>query len=143
MIIGFTGTQTGMTLKQMNEVNSLFKELKLTVFHHGDCIGADSEAHDFAVLYFRLIKMIDSTVGKIVIHPPINNSKRAFCKALTIREPKEYLTRNKDIVNESDILIATPKEDTEQLRSGTWSTIRYARKMNKKIYIILPNGLLK
>lgn len=135
MKIGFTGTQKGLTPNQKTKiVNSLIeitKDLPLNErmdFHHGDCIGADEEAFDLALeLGFYIIQ-----------HPPINKYKRAFTDADEIREPKPYLERNHAIVDETDILIACPGETTEQLRSGTWATVRYARKQNKKIVIIYP-----
>jgi hypothetical protein len=33
-------------------------------------------------------------------------------------------------------LIATPESLTEELRSGTWATIRYARKIKKPCLIL-------
>ena len=77
---------------------------------------------------------------KIVIHPPKYNTMRAFCKSDFILPTKDYLERNQDIVDSCDILIAFPATETEDLRSGTWATIRYARKQNKKIIIINTNG---
>ena len=38
------------------------------------------------------------------------------------------------------MLIAFPSTQFEIQRSGTWQTIRYARKLKKKILIIYPNG---
>lgn len=135
--IGFTGTQVGMTDRQKGKVKDYITKLKLnniiTEAHHGDCIGADHHFHDICV----------SKRINIYIHPPKNPSKRAFCKSNNIFPEKEYLDRNKDIVDASDILIATPKEYQEELRSGTWSTIRYARKLHKKIIIVHLNGELK
>ena len=65
---------------------------------------------------------------------------RAFCKGDETRKQKDYLDRNHDIVDETELLIACPKEPEEITRSGTWATIRYARKKKKKLRIILPNG---
>jgi hypothetical protein len=45
-----------------------------------------------------------------------------------------------DIVVESELLIATPKEVKEQLRSGTWATVRRARKVGIPIILITPDG---
>lgn len=132
MKIGFTGTQRGMTIAQ---IQSFEAGLRLVFepgaeFHHGDCIGADAEAYTIAVgLGF-----------KIVIHPPIDPKKRAWCRADDIRQPKPYLDRNHDIVDATDFLIATPGEEAEQLRSGTWATVRYARKIGRKVLIIKPSG---
>jgi len=133
--IGFTGTQVGMTKEQKNTLEKYLKiSLSMSEYHHGDCIGADQEFHE-------ILEKLGT--DKIIIHPPIKKNKRAFCKAKTICEPKEYLDRNKDIVNESEILIATPKEFYEQLRSGTWSTVRYAKKNKKRVFIIYPNGIMR
>jgi len=43
-------------------------------------------------------------------------------------------------VDETEWLWAIPGEFKEVLRSGTWSTIRYARKKGKKVLIIWPDG---
>ena len=128
MNIGFTGTQKGMTDNQKYHVARLLFDLKGTEFHHGDCVGADAQAHEIAL----------KTGYYIIIHPPVNPDKRAFCETGSTLPEKEYLERNKDIVDTTDVLIATPKTETDELRSGTWSTIRYAKKKGKKVYIIRP-----
>ena len=104
------------------------------MLHHGDCIGADTDAHNLVVDYFK--ENLYSFVGRIIIHPPIIEYKRSFCKAKTVLPPKPYLERNHDIVDSSDVLIATPKEMEQQLRSGTWATIRYAVKTKKPVNIL-------
>jgi hypothetical protein len=55
--------------------------------------------------------------------------------------PEPPLDRNKKIVFDSDEMIAAPS-GPEVLRSGTWSTVRYARKTRKKITVIYPDGSL-
>lgn len=135
MAIGFTGTQLGLVWKQKSTLKSVLEKLRpvFSKFHHGDCIGADKQANDLArELNYR-----------IVSHPPSNEKKRAFCEADQVLPPKEYLARNHDIVNCSQVLIACPKESQEVVRSGTWSTIRYARKMKKDIIIIYFDGTIR
>lgn len=100
--------------------------------HHGMCDGSDKECHNLA-----------RSLGGIWIvgHPPIN--KKLFAKDLDVdelREPKDYLPRDHDIVDESDDMVATPYEFQEMLRSGTWATIRYAVKARKWVTIIYPDG---
>jgi len=133
--LGFTGTQRGMTPEQKHSFESLIGEQMPIEFHHGDCIGADSDAHD-------IVETLDESL--IIIHPPSNDSKRAYKQGrnpLNYTHPaKPYLDRNKDIVEATDSLIACPGEGSEQLRSGTWSTVRYARKLRRPIYVILPDG---
>jgi hypothetical protein len=130
MKIGFTGTRRGMTTKQLAAVHQyLSADVEL---HHGDCIGADSQMHAIA-----------QTIGcRIILHPPSDTALRAWSQgAHYIFKPLNYIKRNHDIVDISDALIAAPYEVTEKLRgSGTWATIRYARKVNKPTIIIYPNG---
>lgn len=130
MKVGFTGTSKGMTDNQILMVAKYLQAFKIgSEFHHGDCIGADSEAHDIA----RLLKY------RIISHPPINSIKRAFKDADVVLEPKKYMVRNQDIAKVCNILIATPESADEVLRSGTWSTVRKARKLNKEVIIIAPD----
>jgi hypothetical protein len=130
MNIGFTGTQQGMTAKQRASLETLLRHyltLGATEFHHGDCIGADAQAHDIAV-----------AIGYApVIHPPKISKKRAF-KRGQVLPARPYLERNHDIVDASDVMIATPKSHVEELRSGTWATIRYTRKSGKHLHILAP-----
>ena len=118
MKIGFTGTQHGMSLAQKQHLRRLLIELGATELHHGDCIGADAEAHEMA-----------KGLGlKIVVHPPDNDKKRAFVThADEWRQPLPYLVRNREIVDSTQFLVAAPLEDNMRVRSGTWATWRYAR----------------
>lgn len=135
MKIGFTGTKDGMTDAQKLKFDLFITSLSPTEFHHGSCVGADDEA--------GIIVKKNKPNCQIVLHPPIKTTLKADSYFDVSREPKDYLVRNKDIVNESDVLIATPKEHNEQLRSGTWSTIRYAQKINKPLICIFPDGTYK
>lgn len=132
MKLGFTGTQSGMNVMQMERF--LVAVPMLTEFHHGDCIGADAQAANLVQQHFPNVTIIG--------HPPINPCKRAFFESDISWEPKDYLVRNHEIVDEADLMIATPYEENEQRRSGTWATVRYARKIGKPIWIILPTGVV-
>jgi len=126
MLVGFTGTKDGMTESQREALTRTLVSLSATELHHGDCIGADAEASSIAK---------DLNL-KIVIHPPTNPSKRSFCCADIILPPKPYLERNREIVKATDVLIAAPRQRHEVLRSGTWATVRHARKLNRRIIIL-------
>ena len=141
--IGFTGTQKGLT-KIQNEVLEVYLDMLITDavmqsefegFHHGDCEGADYEA----------CMIVAQLTDNIHTHPPLNGSKRAFWVTTggTVYPAKEYLVRNKDIVNACTILVVCPETMEEKLRSGTWSTVRYAKKLNKQILIVYPDGSIR
>jgi hypothetical protein len=133
MKIGFTGTRSGMTLRQRITLNEMILPNFTGEFHHGDCNGADREAHTVA-----------SRRGfRIVTHPPTNDKLRAFCVANEVRDPLPYIERNQVIVDETELLIACPGGADEELRSGTWATIRYARKLKRPTVIVFPDGTVK
>jgi len=131
--IGFTGTQFGLTKKQHQVLGGLLDVANRaiqSVFHHGSCIGADTTAH----------KIAEKIGLRIVVHPPLNESKMTKLAGDEVRPAKDYLDRNHDIVDETDWLIACPKTKAEEQRSGTWATVRYAKKKGKQIMIIYPDG---
>lgn len=134
--VGFTGTQHGMTHEQKVTVIKLLRELNslpvVGTFRHGDCIGADKDAHALA----------RSAGYRIIVHPPDSDRKRAWCQGDEIWPMKPYLIRNHDIVDNSDRVVACPKLVYEELRSGTWATIRYARKLGRPLYVVWPDGTL-
>ena len=71
LAVGFTGTKQGMSEFQKRSLYEMlvkFKQDGILYLHHGDCVGADAEAHDLA-----------KEVGLLVaVHPPRNDKKRAF-----------------------------------------------------------------
>ena len=149
MIIGFTGTQSGMTSFQKKELVKILLLKECSEFQHGDCIGADEEANELAT--------IECGIKLITIHPPLHDVKRAYCfdpkklmrqassnwiqigdLRVRWREPLPYLKRNNQIVDEVALMIACPKEDKHTVRSGTWQAIRHAWNIRRDIIIIPP-----
>lgn len=134
MIIGFTGTRRGMSLAQKMSLESLLAAWPVSVdseFHHGDCVGADAEAH-------AIVRKLGGRV--IVGHPPVDPAHRAFCECDELRAPLPYLVRDAAIVIACGVLVATPAQASEQRRSGTWTTVRRARGAGRAVVIILPDG---
>jgi hypothetical protein len=132
--LGFTGTQQGMTPEQAAALMLVIPRLAPARARHGDCIGADAEFH-LACLTHNV---------PVYLHPPTIPAKRAFCTlgVSWCAAPLPYLDRNREIVVGSDWMVATPKGTVEELRSGTWSTIRFARKRKTPLLIIFPDGTL-
>lgn len=137
MILAFSGTSRGMTTAQRATVRRLFIALGLHILHHGDCIGSDAQAHAIAK-HMR---------ARIVGHPPDDDKARAFCDFDEIRAVAPYLVRNTHIAQDGvDGLIAAPPNYSEVKRGeggGTWSTVRRARKLHRRIWLVFPDGSVK
>jgi hypothetical protein len=140
MILGTTGSQFGATQVQAAMLASVVRHPSVEVVHHGDCIGVDEFVH---------LTALDA--GKhIVVHPPLDERRRAFCGIrigletyegqVVILPEKDFIPRDDDIVDACVSLVAAPATMAEQLRSGTWTTIRHALKAGKPVKIIYPDG---
>lgn len=130
--VGFTGTRQGLVSSQAFVLRNVLQALygQRRWFHHGDCVGADAAAHRLA-----------GEVGyRTVSHPPTIKKYRAYCTVDVEMEPLPYMQRNLEIVRASGILVACPEKIEEELRSGTWATVRMARKLSRSIILIYPSG---
>lgn len=133
MRIGFTGTQQGMTKKQQAALSDILGDRKLHIVevHQGDCAGADAQAHDIAT-------QLDIAV---ILHSPANHKTlTGSAGRVPAHDEKPYLERNHDIVDCTDKLVAAPKGTQEDIHSGTWAAVRYARTCGKPVHVIWPNG---
>ena len=141
--IGFTGTSRGTNDLQKAHLKHFLKGIIFSnpadpvEFHHGHCIGADDE-----------MAAIAKEVGCVVIaHPgypskkPLDTTFRAantWYNDVTL-PAKDFISRDHDIVNETHFLVAAPHGEKEVRRSGTWTTVRYARKVGKQVTFCWPN----
>ena len=132
--IGFTGNRYGLNSEQKVQIISILDKYNNLIVSHGDCVGSDTDFHNLCLNYKN-----EYPHKKIMIHIyPSNDPKfRAFNKSEFIMDEKPYLQRNLDIVKNSSILIACPNDkNKEQIRSGTWSTIRKAIKQKLTTIIL-------
>ena len=141
MEVGFSGTRRGMTgdqsaalMRFLNRIKD-FNGKEDHWLNHGDCVGADEQAHEIA-----------KALGyKVRLHPPENFRSRAYCEMPDeICPPAIYSVRNGNIVRTSKLVIAAPSGKSEQFRgSGTWQVIRIcqkARRPYQPYVIIYPDG---
>jgi hypothetical protein len=142
--VGFTGTQEGMAAAQVETVHAMLRRLveahgdRLRALH-GDCVGADFQFDD-------LCRLLGIWRG---VFPSNITAKRAFCErrgAVELATPQPPLERNPFIFKLGrDLLIAGPKGMAEEQRSGTWATVRGARKRftekrRGRIVVAWPDG---
>ncbi len=133
--IGFTGSQHArMRGPQLSTFFVLLDELcaigARAEFHHGCNQMRDDQAARIAkCLGYRLYG-----------HPPTDKSKVGSVANDFDYPDLPYLERNHRIVDNTILLIAAPLTSYEQLRSGTWATVRWAAKRGKPGFVIWPNG---
>lgn len=143
MILGFTGTRNGLTAAQRNSLGSVFEMLPDQLIH-GGAIGADTEFDE----WFK--RNAWSTTLKVDIYPADQRRREYWLFKygtdfpwLEIHQAMPPLDRNQIIAQRCDHLLACPHTFEQQLRSGTWATVRYARAAWKPITLLLPDGTIK
>lgn len=133
--VGVTGTREGLTSHQYRAGCRLLSDIAsmseiCPELHFGDCVGADSELYSIA----------HSMRYWTVAHPPEVSGYRAHCPADQVLLPKSYLERDRDIVDDTDVLLVFPKGFIESKFGGTWYTVRYARRVGRSVLIVWPDG---
>lgn len=131
--VGFTGTRGDLPYGQRLTLTQLLAEHFFTgrLFHSGDCVNGDEFAHHEA-----------TEIGyRTHVWPPLNRKFRAYCNGDVMHRPMMYQNRNLAIVQHSDILLACPPgTEADWPRSGTWMTVRIARRLGVPRIIINPDG---
>ncbi len=133
MILGFTGTRRGMTPAQRAALADCVSALPARAVH-GGAVGADEEFDAFLVRIGMAPQNIDvypASAGRWIKWVDAGRTTYA------VAEP---LVRNRTIALGCDYLVAAPATAHEVLRSGTWATVRRARRAGRSIVILLPGG---
>jgi hypothetical protein len=132
MIVTCTGTRDGANSEALEVFQAYLQDCSdpIEEAHHGDCLGADTQFHQ-----------IMTQLGVPVhIHPCNIKSQRSHCQGYKVYPVTPPLVRNRNMVDLCDYLVAFPSTDTEIVRSGTWATVRYARRQGRSGTIFWPDG---
>ena len=130
MIYGFTGTRQGMNDNQKRRLMQFIEPNKPYLVVHGDCIGADTDFHNYCF-----------AIGIPIEIRPCDHPTRAWNEGARLIHPvKKPLSRNEDIVKQSHLMLGTPGLNYETTRGGTWHAIRFAKKKQKPLIIFWPDG---
>ena len=149
--VGFTGTQDGLTMMQshnlaryMRDYREALEPDRALILHHGDCIGADYQAHIMAYGHGWQVELHPGTDGNGESPKRKHSENSEFRHVRAIHEPCPYAERNMDIVLSGMILLACPggpeKRRSGTRRSGTWATIRAAERMARMVIVFYPDG---
>lgn len=130
----FSGTLRGMTIAQQFGVMRAFMRLEgYKIIHHGGATGADEQAHTISerFLFERHIhwSMIADKRMKVT-YRAADDVEYA---------PLPPLKRNRVMIDASTWLIAAPAT-RQEMRCGTWATVRYARERKINITLVFPDG---
>jgi hypothetical protein len=146
--IGVTGTREEfpnpqkLALGVMLSIGARLSE-GINKLHHGCASGVDEFAHGIAC-----------TIPDMHIHGhPGYDANESTPYQMTVKpgsfhvihDAKPYKERNRDIVRVSRVLLACPlypESHSRSARSGTWQTVRMARKANIPVIVITPIGQL-
>ena len=133
--IGVTATRAGLSEAQARKARWALEQLRdrhgATTLHHGDCVGGDADVAEVArELGYRLVS-----------HPCDLDAYRAFVPSDEELPERDPIERNHDIVDASGYLLGFSPADHEIRRSGTWQTIRYARRLGRPRWVVGPSGV--
>ena len=138
MRIAMTGTQKGMNAFQMSECWILLHLFRPKEVHHGGCVGADKNFHD-------IVRHLPGPSLKVHCHPAWDKvgDQMADCYGDKNYQSLPPLVRNQEMVMQGvDGLWAFPHQERMIVRSGTWATVRYALKADRRVFVITPTKFL-
>jgi len=139
--VGVTATRNGLTIPQQSEatlwaqcIRALHPRAEIWL-HMGVCRGGD----------VWLADMFRAQAGAMIHGHPASNTKmhdRALYPCDLTDDPVPAVDRNDVIIARSlHGMRGYPATPYDVLRSGTWTTIRHARKAHRDITVIRPDGL--
>lgn len=134
MRVGFTGTREGLTAAQREQLANYVVAHSPSQAHHGCCVGADEVFSNMCGTFMHT---------EVIGHPgdmPALTMANLEVHCDEVLPAKPNLDRNRDIVDACEVLFACPKTMEEEQRSGTWATVRYARKVGRRVVIFWPDG---
>lgn len=149
MRMGFTGTRS-VSIERMSEVCDVVRQacFGFTEFTTGACVGFDTIAAHY------VLDLVPDATHRLIVpadRKHVDNDVIARFKRLEderhiieyMPEGTSYRDRNERILHYTDKLVAVaehPEIHARSIRSGTWMTVRIARRLGLPIqeFIIWP-----
>jgi hypothetical protein len=149
MIISFCGSQTQMTKWQERELAKVFRHFNIAELCYRDYIGSDRVAVNIAlecgVKNFHIFPINDSAKrawsfpNSSILYEWIGFRTDQYGVVHYKLEPVQApLLAGSAIVKEGAMMVSTPKEHSNSMRSATWAVIRKAWHAKKEVIIVPP-----
>ncbi len=126
MKVAFTGTRHGMNAAQLKQCRYV-----LALFYHADALVQQRPEFHYGT---------HETVTLLADEQAACMAKEAGYKLVPHHARRGHeLERDEEEAAVADVMVAAPATDKEQLRSGTWTTVRRAQKLGKPV-VMLARG---
>lgn len=132
--VGFTGTSRALTVEECAYVRAVVAGIDADRYVTGGALGVDTVVHLVAA-------GLRPSAEHLVLVPDAPWSEDTAERATVERVPggktagESYMLRNDAIVAAADLLVAFPETAAGSLRSGTWATVRRARRAGVPVLI--------
>lgn len=140
MRYSFTGPTEATGIERHKAVYRVLARLDVdndTEFTTGGAFGIDTIAFFEAMGNYPTAKhrvcVPDGEPYNTIVSASAHDAAERGQNVEVIYVPGGYMKRNDALVAHCDVLLAFPPTAQEQLRSGTWATIRRARKAGKEV----------
>lgn len=134
--LGFAGTVQGMTPAQQAAFLAFVRSNEIAEFRSGGCIGADQQAAEVICC---------STAARVIVcRQPVAKIESKLVLAVaaeTLKPPRKGASRNKLLVDASDVIVLAPKAADKT--GGTYGTFKYARWCCKRVVFLWPDGTVR
>jgi hypothetical protein len=145
MKMGIVNTREVMTEQQAKRFATILHSRAPDEVHLCDQLGVPMNAWYFLTHATKAVLHL-----KAVIHPPTSKEwtiwqedRWKFKGQLVIMRPASHVECSRNIVDACDQLLAAIDTETEEKHHAGWAMIRYARKQNKPVTIVYPNGSVR
>lgn len=140
-VIAFTGTRRGLSRSQYQALVEVLSAFPGAPVHNGAAHGADREC----------LAALTKLGPRNVHYWPSNESQREYAfrwgtdferhpLGAKFNPMLPPLDRNRRMVEAATVVVACPQGYAEELRSGTWATVRHARRLGRRLVIVWPDG---
>lgn len=144
--LGFVGVRRGLTCHQFQAMCRILVARKGRGALAGVAVARHSNDGWAAADLTRITRWMPKA-PRLVVHESGGTAELPAMSVESLASWAEFSVEresvppwNREIVDESDLLLACPPVSVEEPRSRTWAAVRYARKSGKPVIVVYPDG---